>query len=441
MSKYLEEYLVSLGFDLDSEEGKKYLALEEEIEKKNKELGSSDEAAAKSAKKRSVAQKNRIADTKEEINLANEKSKRGAGETVPQQQEKGPKGKTPPTRKSDTAQFDSLKTSIGQLGKAWDSFRSGNFVTALTQGTSGAKSFGSYIDSLSGAFGKTNKQAGTLKKTLADMFGSGQAKSAASGLSDVAEGAETAGASGLALTGVTAGIAAGVILVAKSAWDMADGLALANTNIETMARQLWISDSAAYQLNNTLSAMGKTTADLNEIAINPALNEQFKTLQEYQKTYAQLPSDFKEVNDAFVRDVETPTKEWQLQFDVWEKSVEENLQKNMILLFGGDKDLGLKNSGKDVTYQIGANGPELSLTPDFLSKVFPGLFNKGKESAPQNAQYTSSYAEGARIVVSPNITVNANSDSAKDIASATTDAVTESMNNSALVRNTRGPNR
>ena len=281
MSKYLEEYLVSLGFDLDSEEGKKYLALEEEIEKENKQLGASDEDAAKSAKKRSDAQKSRIADTKDEISLKEKmreadeklkKSKVGGGEAAPGQEGKGPKEKKPISQKSDTAQFDSLKTSIGQLGKAWDSFRSGNFVTALTQGTAGAKSFGSYIDSLSGAFGKTNKQAGTLKKTLADMFGSGPAKSAASGLSDVAEGAETAGASGLALTGVTAGIAAGVILVAKSAWDMADGMAQANTNIETMARQLWISDSAAYQLNNTLSAMGKTTADLNEIAINPALN-------------------------------------------------------------------------------------------------------------------------------------------------------------------------
>ena len=461
MGKYIDEYLVALGFDLDSKEGKAFLALEEEIEKENKELGFSDEAVAKSAKKRSDAQKGRIADTKEEIDLSEKmreadeklkKSKGGGSEAAPQQEEKrsvrtskppaqekkeqapseppapGKKSPTPskpPSPKADTTQVDSLKKSIGQLGKAWDSFRNGNFITALTQGASGARSFGTYVDTLGGAFGKTNKQAGGLKKTLTDIFGGKASDAAASGLGDIAE---SAAATEDAATGaaVAAGSAAGPIglaivaaaaaaaKVGKSFVNMSDSIADANTNIETMARQLWISDSAAYQLNNSLGAMGKTTADLNEIAINPTLNARFKTLQ--QQAAGQDNTKIQKAGKDWA-DVQT---EWD-KFTQSATHAVDTVKANII-----------ESLAPDIKADIGGLGQAANAADKAL--------NGGNSStyAPQNAYYSSNYAEGAKIEISPRINVNANSSSAQDIASATTNAVTDSMNNSALVRNVRG---
>lgn len=456
MGKYIDEYLVALGFDLDSKEGKAFLALEEEIEKENKKLGFSDEAAAKSAKKRSDAQKDRIADTKEEIDLSEKmreadeklkKSKGGGSEAAPQQEEKrsvrtskppaqekkeqapseppapGKKSPTPskpPSPKADTTQVDSLKKSIGQLGKAWDSFKNGNFITALTQGASGARSFGTYVDTLGGAFGKTNKQAGGLKKTLTDIFGSGQAKATAEGLGEAAGGAEDAGAaaglSAMGAVGAAAGILSGVTLLTKSVWNMSSGIAETTTNIETMARQLWISDSAAYQLNNTLSSMGKTTADLNEIAINPTLNQQFKNVQKQAAGQNQ-----EEVLKAGKNFAEGPGQQFA------------DLKENAGFL--GDL-LKAKFEEFSSPFLNGALGA-LNKGADSLIGAMGGK-KDSSTYAPQNAYYSSNYAEGAKIEISPKINVNANSSSAQDIASATTDAVTDSMNNSALVRNVRG---
>lgn len=173
------------------------------------------------------------------------------------------------------------------------------------------------VDAASKSFGGLNKQLATtgqnmkaIKTTTGEVIGGDGTAMAGAEAADQASAAlltslTAATGIGIAVVGVVAGTTAAV----KGMYDLADGVSTANTNIESMAAKMWISYGAAWQLQNTLSAMGKTTADLNDIALNPTLREQFKTLQDFQKSQLQLPADFQTVNQQWAQSVQLPEQE------------------------------------------------------------------------------------------------------------------------------------
>ena len=370
MRKYLDEYLVSLGFDVDVDSAKKYEKMCDEIDAKNKSVDAytppkrdlrneKDEADAEAQNekpKKKRHQKNVTPPQPENQDESNEettknthnpspippkshKSKEEApkqhayppnSQAKPPQHRESPqqpkppqhpkssqqpqnrkkqksapksekestessKKKEQPAKKNFTQPISELKKSIQELERSWENFKVGKILSSVITGASGAKSFSQYMGSVGQSFKAADKQAGSFGKTVGSIFGGQSAVDAASGgISDAAgsigDAAGSLGGAGEALgtagAGATAagiGIAAAVVATGKAIWDMSNGLADANTNIETMSRRLWISESAAYQLNSTLGAMGKTTADLNEIAINPTLNKRYKELQKQAK--------------------------------------------------------------------------------------------------------------------------------------------------------------
>ena len=474
MAKYIEEYLVALGFDLNSAQGKEYLKMCDDLEKRQKELERAGKAATDQENQKGKAQKDRIVDSQKEIDLmgkmkqATEKfSESQKSETVvkvaPEKKKIPPKPAPTkkeepehpklvthkePTKKQNPHPKDedgngkkkrqkeqsdgqkeqinllgSMEKAIRDLGQSWTQLERGNIFGAFQHGASGVRSFSNYVGGLNTAFGATNTRAGILKKTLTSMFGTASkaAGESSTALSGASEAGAAAGVSGLAVAGAAAGIAVGVGAAAKGAYGMADGFAKAAINVETMARQLWITDSAAYQLQNTLSAMGKTTADLNEIALNPTLNAQFKALQEQTKN--QDMSGIKE-----------SSKNWNLGAGKEMNSLGENLGY-LGQLFGakmqdwiGPAAQGLFSGLNSAT--VRAQG----LLGGKTDKDTSGTY------APQSASYIN-YAEGAKIEYSPKIEVNARSDSAHDIADATSDAVQQSFQEAALIKNLQGLSR
>lgn len=484
MSKYIEEYLVELGFDLNSEQGKEYLKICNEIDKKQKDLEKSGKSASEQAQKTSEAQKNVIDGNNREsesIDKLNESRRKSHNpphpantsaprpvqqveevteeepqETVQQPQKakksKPKKGKssrpvetayqpkqspkqtpTPNFPKRNERQkvkedktaveyMGGLEKSLRQLGTAWVQFERGNIFGAFKSGASSVQSFHNYMNNLGTSFSATNTKAGGLKKTLGDLFGGKAAQSAVTNLAGagseaVEAGESAAGLSAGAALGAAGGIAAGVTLTTKAIWNMADGLAQANTNVETMARQLWITDSAAMQLSGTLNAMGKTTADLNEISINPTLNAQFKELQKNAQSYTDTQK-IQSSSDKWAKEVETP---WEI------------LQQN------------LAHRGQEFqSFLQTFTGPAFS---SILNTLNSGMGSNTSASqnaastyAPQNYSY-STMNEGAKITYSPKINVQANSSSAQDIADATAQAAQQSFSEAALIKNIQGMGR
>ncbi len=469
MSKNINQYLVTLGFDLDSREGKAFLALEEEIEKKNKELGFSSEAAAKSTQKQNNAQKDRMANTKKEIDLLEKmlevseklnKSGKGRADATSANGKKEPKEeeKKSSSGKSVTAPFENMKTSLGEFGQAWDSFKSGDIVSGITQSVSGAKSFKSSIDAFGEVFGKKGQQTGGLKQSLNDVFGLG--KSSAKGLGKLAGGAKdaeeaakvgntvakvgstaakvgnaAAGAADAATAGaaeaagadatvaaagsVVAPIALAAVAVGQTLFDMSSSIADKTTRIEAMARQLGISDQAAYRLDSSLTAMGKTIDDMDEIENDPILSKQFDGLQK--------------------RAAEQDPEEAMKGGKVWEQGAGKEAAE-----FNAKFSQSMGYLGDSINSNVAeATNPYFEAFFGFLNSLIdPSGGNADAASyAPQQAYYSSSYAEGAKIEVSPTINVTANSGNAQEIGSATSDAITGTMNNGALVRYVRGLNR
>lgn len=473
MSKNINQYLVTLGFDLDSREGKAFLALEEEIEKKNKELGFSSEAAAKSTQKQNNAQKDRMANTKKEIDLLEKmlevseklnKSGKGRADATSANGKKEPKEeeKKSSSGKSVTAPFENMKTSLGEFGQAWDSFKSGDIVSGITQSVSGAKSFKSSIDAFGEVFGKKGQQTGGLKQSLNDVFGLG--KSSAKGLGKLAGGAKdaeevakvgntvakvgstaakvgnaAAGAADAATAGaaeaagadaavaaagsVVAPIALAAVAVGQTLFNMSSGVADTTTHIETMSRQLGISDQAAYQLNGTLNAMGKTTDDMDEIQNNPILSKQFDAIQ--QQAAGQNQDKVLEGGKVWAEGTGTQVAKFNQSMGYLGDLISSNVAQATNPFFEGL--FGALNDGAE----------------GLIDSLGGKADNSASDSsyAPQQAYYSSSYAEGTKIEVSPTINVTANSGNAQEIGSATSDAITGTMNNGALVRCVRGLNR
>ena len=79
-------------------------------------------------------------------------------------------------------------------------------------------------------------------------------------------------------------------------------------------------------------------------------------------------------------------------------------------------------------------------------KLFPNLYKDSSSAQGTAANYapqTSSYTQyqGATVTYAPNVTVNASSDKAPDIAAAMSEATQQRFSDSALIKNIQGPNR
>lgn len=492
MAKYLDEYLVALGFDLNSDQGKEYLKMCDDIEERNKRLEKSGKSVSDQAQKSADAQQTAINgnrqqnDSENQLYESRKRRKRAPQEApqpaksepvstpaepvsqpvkatteeevpqpqptttyqTPKQKKEQPQPqKAPPKQPMEPVyQQNSIKgltQSFQQLGNAWVQFQRGNIFSAFEQGASSVRSFQNYVNNLTPGFSNADTKAAKLSKTLHGLFGGKEVEAlGAAGKEATEAGGTAAGMGATAALGIAGGIASGVAITAKAVWNMSDGLAQANTDVETMARKLWTTDSAAWQLNNTLSAMGKTTADLNDIAINPTLNKQFQTLQDYQKTYAKLPGDFQQVNEDFVDKVETPVKETQLQVGVLGETFKSNLQKMALSMFGNNGEDNAKGMTENLYGAIGG----LANSPGILGEI--GKMFLPSESSSKSAPVTSTYApqsysyttsnQGGNVTYSPHIEVNANSGNAQDIASATADATQKSFDNAALLKNVQG---
>jgi hypothetical protein len=519
MRKYLDEYLVSLGFDVDVDSAKKYEKMCDEIDAKNKSVDAytppkrdlrneKDEADAEAQNekpKKKRHQKNVTPPQPENQDEPNEettknthnpspippkshKSKEEApkqhayppnSQAKPPQHRESPQQPKPPqhrespqqpkppqhpkssqqpqnrkkqksapksekestesskkkeqsAKKNFTQPISELKKSIQELERSWENFKVGKILSSVITGASGAKSFSQYMGSVGQSFKAADKQAGSFGKTVGSIFGGQSAVDAASGgisdaagsIGDVAgslggagEALGTAGA-GAAAAGI--GIAAAVVATGKGIWDMSNGLADANTNIETMSRRLWISESAAYQLNSTLGAMGKTTADLNEIAINPTLNKRYKELQKQAKGQDNTKA-------------QKGAEAWAGVQTEWDK-----FKENMSHIGNSVKGDFASAVAPGLEKVLGA----LNGTAGGVDKMISGSKKSPSTAyAPQSAYYNSNYAEGAKVEIKPTINVKADSNNAVDIGKAAANSTSQVINDSTLVRNVRGLNR
>lgn len=354
-----------------------------------------------------------------------------------------------------------MEKTVRQIGVAWAQLEQGNIFGAFTQSIKGVKQFADMLDRAGSSAQAADKKSGNFKQTIADVLktkgkpesgtstkGAEVAKTAASGAEAAGAGtdagAAAAGAAGVAeiaaMGTAIAAVAAAIGVATKEAYNLADGLAQASINVETMSRRLWITDTAAWQLNNTLSSMGKTTADLNDIALNPTLREQFQALQDYQKTMLQLPSDFQSVNDKWNQGVVKNNEELKLSMNYLHQMTQYYASKSWEPIFEG-----VIGKTKDAVNGLAGL---LKKWGDFSEKVnetlFPNLYkNSAQGTAANYAPQTSSYTQyqGATVTYAPNINVTANSSQANDIAEVTGRVTRQSFDESALLKSVQGLNR
>ena len=507
MSKYIEEYLVSLGFDLDSTQGKQYLSMCNELENRQNSLVKAGESATAQAKKQGDVQKGRISDDKDEIRLmgqmeeASRRLKQLDGltstttvktvnqeETAPASKSPAPEpaavpkysphnlpitpktptgqaaappvvppspspkvsapepaGKTPEDRKQQDYQkqrdkhdkkqislMGDLEGTLKQVGVALLQLERGNILGAAIQGTKGVQQFVQLLNRAGASAESAKCRDGVVQKTVSGLLKkkiSGGAPISIPAEDAAGAGAEDAAAGGASMAGLAAGavvVAAAFAKIAGSIYNMGEDLAQTNIQIETMSKQLWISSNDAYQLNGTLSAMGKTTADLNEIAINPTLRQQFNDLQEFEKSQLQLPKDFDATAQTWAKDVDTPLAEI--------KALWGYLQK--IAGYKVEQGLGEKLGGflEGVKGWMQAEGLIHGLiTPEQL---------KQQTTPPASNTSYSSYTEGAKINFSPHIEVKAADPSnAQSVGNAALQGTQQAFKEAALIKSVQGLNR
>lgn len=323
MSKYVEDYLISLGFDLDSDEGKKYLDIVNKINSQNQE-------SAKSTNKQTDSVKQQISAFKDFQNTTRQLSKTWSsfsggnifGAFVSGMQSFNAiksmiNGfQNPFADLFKNTGTDKAKSDMGDFAKTMDGFDRSKDVNATTKALQG----------MGKEFSDSNRSAMAFRSTIVATFGGGETAEGAGAAAGAAGGISA----GAVAVGEAVGLAAAVVAVSVACFKMADGLAQANTQIESMAAKFWITNSAAWQLNNTLGAMGKSTADLNDIALNPVLRNQFKDLQQYQKQFLQLPKDFKNVNEQWSQSVTLPMEKMKLTGEYIKEMTSYNLQKALV---------------------------------------------------------------------------------------------------------------
>lgn len=281
---------------------------------------------------------------------------------------------------------------------------------------------------------------------------------------------EAAGAAG---AGMSAGAAAGgVALVAvalaagaAAAAKIADSLAEANVDVESIARSFWMTTSSAWQMTNVLSAMGKTTNDLATIAANPTLRQQYEDLQQYQEQFAQLPSDFQSVNDKWTKGVSTQANELKLQLEYLKEIAGYNLQKmlytpvasalNELNKFFQTLSLGLTNPNAKLGSKISSSKSSLSSSGSSLTKNQAQSelenYNWSWASAMPSQNYYvpnssgTSAKSGATITHNPSATVNVYTDSndPTSVGNAAANAVgqVQAQSQASLIKQIQGVNR
>lgn len=358
------------------------------------------------------------------------------------------------------------------------------------------------FDDLEKSVKATGKDMTGLTKTATQLFGKGL--SGAGTDAGITAGAGLGAEAAEAATGITAiggaaaiaagGIAALAVTTTVAAYSIADGASTAYTNVESMAAQMWITDSSALKLSNTLSAMGKTTADLSTIALNPTLMKQFDALQEYQKTELQLPSNFADVNEQWAESVQLPMEKIKLMNQYMGQLTSYNIEKTMIgpmerltgvvsgvqsglLEMGSDLDkLGKSITGsawyKAIAKSFSNMAKETSkVGPAALgTKASEALSGKSGSNSKKASHSSSSAASNPSInqvytvpsysnlapnstsnsstsnshvtyYNNPQITVHASSSDAQTIAQSTSAAVQQANNEAALIRTIQGANR
>ena len=489
MAEYVEEYLVALGYDLKSEDGQKYLQMCEDMEKRHEELVKSGKNLTDSFGEQSKAQQVSITGDKEEaeqlaklddmyrqlyktqsettqVKPVAPEQNAPAGTTAAPRQPPGPEApqvpkqsppappaapgeapKAPPQKapapaapgktsgdqekriegdRQEINLLGEMEKTVRQIGAAWAQLERGNIFGAFTQGIKGIKQFAEMLDKAGSSAQAAEKKAGNLKKTLSEVL-KGKSGSA------VGEAAEDTSAAGLAATAAMVAAGAAIGVVAKEIYNLADGLAEASINVEIMSRKLWITDSAAWQLGNTLSAMGKTTADLNDIALSPTLREQFQTLQDYQKTTLQLPEDFKEVSDKWNEGVTKNNAELRLSLTYLKEMAQYRTEKIFEPVFEGL----IWSAKKAVVGLTDLLNGKVDLALPWTSS------NSAQGTAANYAPQTSSYTqyEGAKVTYAPHIEITASSDKGSEIAAAVSDATQQGFNESALLKSVQGLNR
>ena len=522
MAKYIEEYLVSLGFDLDSSQGKEYVQMCNDLDEKQKNLEKSGKAATDQSKKQSDAQKDKIDGNNKEINSmqgledATKRLKKVQEETTPEvgqpavkkvsskkegstaettspateipakkvkksvqnvESPASPTSETPkiespepvetpkvkkttapkkPTGEPNPKQInpsDEMLNGVKKLSSAWEQMSKGNIFGAIEQGSQGLKSLNNFIIGTEPSLKAVDSRAGSLKKTMSDLFG----KSAQKDVSKTASGIESVGAEteaaagateGMAAAGLTAvaavaGIAAVGVTATKAIYGMTGELAQSNIELESMAKTMWISYGSAMKLNNTLGAMGKTTADLNDIALNPTLNKQFKELQQYQETLLQqLPSDYEEVAQSR-SEVDTANAKLKLTISQMDKLGKYKLSQLFDPLFIGTLD----KLNAAITWINDQNNSVAKVQQEVVSVInkvtgkSSATENTSATFAPQTSSYTTSNSSSAKIDYSPEINVYPQSSDPQSIASATSSAVRSSFDEAALIKNIQGLNR
>jgi len=488
MGKYIEEYLVGLGFELDSSEGVAYQKMLEDLEQKQKSMEDQTRKSTDTQKK--------------------EASKRNE------------------SRQQENYTLLDLEKTLKQISGLSSQLGSGNIFGSLVSGAASVSTLQKMFEGLQKSLDDADNSAKSTKRSIFDLFKTDGAKSkkepgkqteptkkntepaneAAQYTSTAAEGKETgkgfqAGvveekALQAGITGETAGgmaataegaistaasvalpvaIAAATTAAVVALSNMADSLASANVDVETMAKKFWITNENAWQLNNTLSAMGKTTSDLNDIALNDSLREQFNTLQEYQEAILSLPSDFESVNDQWVEGVDTANSKLSLTWAYLKEiaaykisktfePIAENFLNNIsgtIMEIGNvfglvsDEDLEsyldslVENSSDAVkeywggyaTEQAEVSSVESAATTSSTSQPVISDYLNGANYAPQSSSYTASNSSSLQVDYSPQIQVYTQASDAQSVANSVSKTVVSDFDNIILTKNLQGMNR
>lgn len=445
---YIEEYLVSLGFDLDSDTGKEYRKMLDDLEKKQKDF---DKGNASADKKRQDDAKKRVTDTKKENDSLVDVQK-------------------------TMQQIAALSAELGE----------GNVFGSLLAGASTVKTLQSFLENLGESLEKTDAKGGKFGQTISSIFnkpkkasGYAESKEAAKGAQAGAAEAkgiqagitgETAGAAeGMGASGALGGAAAAVLPVAiaaaaiaatiaigKAISDLTNGLAETAIDIETMSKKMWITDSAAWKLNNTLTAMGKTTADLNEIALNSTLRQQFNDLQKFQAENLKLPADFEETAKEWAIGVGESSEKLNAANTYMKQIASYDLQKAFEPFVatwyefwtGIALDIGKVGEPigkaidkiKDFLLSIGVLEQDKNVSVATANASTTGLIN-GATYAPQMSSYTTANTGNLTIQNTPTVNVYPTSGDPQSIGSAAADAVGASLDDVALIKSVQGMSR
>jgi hypothetical protein len=193
---------------------------------------------------------------------------------------------------------------------------------------------------------------------------------------------------------------------------VADSTSQASVNIESMASQMWISYGSAYKLNNVLGAMGKTTADLNEIALNPTLRQEYKDLQAYQEKELQLPSDYKDVSDKWATSVDESNDKLKMSLNYLKQIVGVKIEKVIGPTVSNASNAAAKGIG-DLAKELDGQKQDTWMTPsEWANNLIPSAIGKkdtmksavksagskvfGKKSTAAKATVTQAYTPHAK---------------------------------------------